>query len=293
MIELLFSPINPADLMEVHGNYAQSALPLTPGAEGVGRVLRCGRNVKGIFPGNIVMPLTRGNWQTYRVLSHKDLIVLPNAIMLQHAAMLRVNPATASLLLSSCKSGDWVAYNAPHSAIGRLIAQFGATAGIHLVAVVRDTQRLQQLLDLGVSAALLDDYSLGAKMRQLTEGRGVRLALDCVAGPASARLASGIAVGGTLCVYGHLSGEDCRIPSRQLTFGQIQVNGFNLGRTIGSMTWQSVHQMYAELAANIAAGKLQLPVTAIYPLTSLKEAMSVAKQSVGAKILIAPSPIDI
>ncbi len=53
-----------------------------------------------------------------------DAIPLPAGIDLRQAAMVRINPPTAQLMLSDfvdLKPGDWVIQNVANSAVGRLL----------------------------------------------------------------------------------------------------------------------------------------------------------------------------
>ncbi|MFP3745252.1 zinc-dependent alcohol dehydrogenase family protein [Achromobacter sp. SIMBA_011] len=288
LLQMLFSPVNPADLLEIDGSYANSRLPLTPGAEGVGQVVACGPEVKSLAVGDLVVPLPRGNWQTYRTLDESALIPLPKGVNLTEAAMLRVNPATAHLLLADRSPGDWVAYNAPNSSVGRLLAALGKSAKLNMVAVARDPQAAAALAQVGV-AACTTGPTLPDELRQLSAGQGVDLALDCVAGPDSAWLTRSLRVGGTLRVYGHLSGKDCAIPSRQLTFGKVQVHGFNLGQALSQLSFNAVRKLYGELAEQLVQRKLPMPDCTIYPLTSIEAALSAARTSNKSKVLIALS----
>lgn len=290
-VELLGSPVNPADRLEIAGSYSGTRLPFTPGAEGAGRVVACGPGARQIKTGDLVLHLTRGNWQRFRRVRESDVLRLPSTLDAMQASMLRVNPATASLLLTdvlALKAGDSVAFNAANSSVGRLLATLGSSMGLRMLAIVRGENRADLSHAHGVREVLVDDEHLAARLRDLTRGAGVRLALDCVAGPASAKLAEGLADGGTLCVYGHLSGEACYVPSRRLTFGQIQVQGFNLGHALARRNRAELTAFYEGLAHRVSQGELHTPIAAIYPLARMEEALAHAENASGAKVLLSP-----
>lgn len=101
IIEVLYSPVNPSDLLLANGTYPiQPELPSVIGGEGVGRVASIGTDVSGVKHGDIVtIPFGTFAWSEKVVAKATDLIILPPNIDLQQAAMLSINPPTAVLLL--------------------------------------------------------------------------------------------------------------------------------------------------------------------------------------------------
>src|SRR5216110_529534 len=110
VFDVLAFPINPADLSFCRGNYRLTPnLPATPGAECVGRVTAVGAGVGDIRVGDLVSNMQRENWTQRRRIKAEDAIPLPAGLDLAQAAMLRINPATAQLLLEDhvdLKAGD-------------------------------------------------------------------------------------------------------------------------------------------------------------------------------------------
>ena len=123
VFDVLAFPINPADLSFCRGNYRlHPPLPATPGAECVGRVSAVGTGVTDIKPGDLIINLERENWTQRRRVRARDAIPIPSGLDLRQAAMLRINPATAQLLLEdhvALNPGDWVIQNVANSAVGR------------------------------------------------------------------------------------------------------------------------------------------------------------------------------
>src|SRR5690348_13403173 len=134
VFDVLAFPINPADLSFCRGNYRLTpALPATPGAECVGRVTAVGPGVADIRPGDLVSNMQRENWTQRRRIKAEDAIPLPAGLDLAQAAMLRINPATAQLLLEdhiNLKPGDWVIQDAANSAVGRHMIVLAKARGI-------------------------------------------------------------------------------------------------------------------------------------------------------------------
>ncbi len=101
VFDVLAFPINPADLSMCRGTYRlRPALPAGIGAECVGRVAAVGAGVTHVRPGDRVINLQRENWTQRRRVKGDDVIPVPAGLDDLQAAMLRINPPTALLLLT-------------------------------------------------------------------------------------------------------------------------------------------------------------------------------------------------
>src|SRR5256885_13914076 len=212
VFEVLAFPINPADISFCRGTYRlKPELPATPGAECVGRVTAVGAGVTHVKPGELVINLQRENWTQRRRVKADDVIAVSAGIDIQQAAMLRINPATALLLLTDVvdlKPGDWVIQNVANSAVGRLVIRLARARGVRTMNVVRRDSLFTELRTLGADASVVDGPDLAEAVKAQTRGAPIRLGLDAVSGPATARLSACVGEGGVICNYGSMSGGD-------------------------------------------------------------------------------------
>src|SRR3989441_7676285 len=159
VFDVLAFPINPADVSFCRGTYRlKPPLPATPGAECVGRVAAVGAGVSGVKPGDLVINLQRENWAQQRRVKADDVIAAAPGIHIQQAAMLRINPATALLLLTDVvdlKPGDWIVQNVANSAVGRLLIRLAGPRGVKTMNVVRRGSLFGELKALGADAAVV------------------------------------------------------------------------------------------------------------------------------------------
>src|SRR5258705_9299481 len=179
VFDVLAFPINPADLSMCRGNYRlRPPLPATPGAECVGRVAAVGIGVGGIKPGDIVINLQRENWTQRRRIDAKDAIPLPAGLDLDQAAMLRINPATALLLLEdhvAPKPGGWVIQNVANSAVGRHLIVVAEQKGLRTANGVRRDDVAAELTSLGADGGLVDGDDLPARAHDAVRRPPTRL----------------------------------------------------------------------------------------------------------------------
>jgi NADPH:quinone reductase-like Zn-dependent oxidoreductase len=294
VFDVLAFPINPADIGFCRGGYRlRPPLPATPGAECVGRVTEVGAGVTHVVPGDLVINLQRENWAQRRRVPGTEAIRLPPGTDLQQAAMVRINPPTALLLLSDyvdLAPGEWVIQNVANSAVGRLVIQLARRRGLRTLNVVRRASLFGELSALGADACLLDGPDLAARAAEATGGAKIRLGLDAVSGAATGRIAGCIADEGTVVTYGSMSGEDPQVDRSNFVYRGVNLGGFMLGRVLGRRDAAGIAAIYADLAGAIAEGRLGAKVDHIYPIEQIKTALAHAQQGGrDGKILVTPN----
>jgi len=167
VFDVLAFPINPADISFCRGSYRlRPSLPATPGAEGLGRVIVVGADVTHVKTGDLVINMQRENWAQRRRVKAEDAVPIPPGLDLAQAAMLRINPPTALLLLEdhvALKPGEWVIQNVANSAVGRQVIVLANARSVRTVNVVRRDDVAGELRDLGADAVVKDSPDLAAR----------------------------------------------------------------------------------------------------------------------------------
>ena len=294
VIEVDAFPINPADLLTMTGTYAvRPTLPATLGAECVGRIVAVGSGVRDLRVGERVINLGRDNWCQRRKVPATQALKVPADADLLQLAMLKVNPATALLMLQSYVSlqpGDWVIQDAANSGVGTNLIRLAKGDGIRTVNVVRRAALVEPLTAIGADAVVVDGDDLAARVQQATGGAPIRLAIDAIGGAIVLRLADCLAEGGTVVNYGLLSGEPCQLGAHHTIFKGITLTGFWLQKALTSMPRPDLQALYADLAGRVASGALRVEVEATYPIEEIKAALAHAeREGRRGKILVTPN----
>jgi NADPH:quinone reductase-like Zn-dependent oxidoreductase len=294
VFDVLAFPINPADISFCKGTYRlKPPLPATPGAECIGRVTAVGASVSHVKPGDLVITLQRENWAQRRRVNGDDVITVPAGLELRQAAMLRINPPTALLLLTDIvdlKAGEWVIQNVANSAVGRLVIRLARARGLRTMNVVRRESLFAELTALGADACVVDGADLAETVKANTGGAPIRLGLDAVSGRATARLSACLGDGGVVCNYGSMSGEDPVMSRSALIAGGQTLVGFILGRGLARRSLEEVRAIYADLGQQILTGSLSAPVEKVYSIEAIKAALLHAQRGErSGKILVAPN----
>lgn len=285
LLRMRAMPINPSDLFTIRGQYGRlPRLPATPGMEGAGVVESLGPGVRGLKVGQLVAPLgVGGTWQEYLVADAAALLPVPAELSERQAAMLLVNPTTAWLLLHEelrAQPGEWLIQNAANSAVGRHVIQLARRAGVRTINLVRRRALIDELRDEGADAVLCeDDPDLDAQIAALAGPKGPRHALDSVAGPSGSRLARALGPGGTMVVFGAISGQPLTIDPGALLFRGASVRGWWLTHWFRTAAPAQVSALFDAILPLVADGTLHAPVAGEYRLEDVCAAVREAAGS--------------
>jgi NADPH:quinone reductase-like Zn-dependent oxidoreductase len=299
LVGMVAMAINPADILKIEGRYGASPppLPAIPGSDGVGRVIAVGEGVDHLSVGDMVMPLAGPMWVERMRTPATAVVKLPADVDPLQAAMLKVNPATARLMLSEIVAlapGDWLIQNAANSAVGLLVARFAREKGIHTVNIVRRLAAGRAVSEAGGDVIIVHDGStaqaLAREVAASTKGAEIKLGLDAVGGPGTNALAHALAEGGRIASYGMMSGRPCEIDPEQLVFRGITLTGFWLAEWFQRADQQEIGAVFADLVAGLTAGGIASPVEAVYPLSEGRGGvLHAARGARSGKILLTTS----
>lgn len=291
VVDIEAFPINVSDLATLSGHYGTLPhLPSTIGTEAIGRISQCGTSVRGLEPGDRVVLLANNNWceqrkvplaTVHKVDKHADPLQL---------SMLKVNPATAYMLLKDYQSlmeGDWIIQNAPLSSVGQCVIQIAKQMGVRTVNVVRRAETTAKILALGGGVVVEDGPDLSQRVSDLIGSNAIRLALDAVAGPGVNRLAECLVEGSPIINYGMLSTEACVLSAEQTIFRNITLRGFWLSKLLSRMPQAKRIELLDTLASMVTSGKLHMEVDSVFPLEEIGAALQRAEQGArNGKVLV-------
>ena len=294
LVDVLACPINPADVLNIEGRYGVTPnLPARLGAECVARVKKVGSAVDDFKEGDIVLPLDRENWVQQKIVSDKNLILLPSNVDPLQLSMLKVNPATAYLMLKkyvSLKEGDWLIQDAANSGVGHCIISLAKLEGIKTINVVRRKGLADELKNIGANIVLEDSENLAEEVRDLTNAANIKLAIDAVGGNQVLRLGDCLAEEATILNYGLLSGKNIEMTSYQTVFKRLILTGFWLVPWLQNMSREKVFELYNHLAALIDKNILYVPIEKTYNLEEIRKAVAhSAGYNRSGKIILTPN----
>ena len=153
--------------------------------------------------------------------------------------------------------------------------------GLRTVNIVRRQELVDELKAIGGDVVVVDSPDVAARIREAVGQDDLHLALDGVSGPATGVLASTLSPGGTLVSFAAMSEAPMSMSPLDVIFKPITMRGFWMGHPEYAA---KIPPALKQAAAMIASGLVHAPVAAVYPLSSIKEAVAHAQR--GGKVLL-------
>jgi NADPH:quinone reductase-like Zn-dependent oxidoreductase len=222
-----------------------------------------------------------GNWAQYAVIPAIHAVAVPSDLPLEQVACFFVNPATVLVMarhVLRIRNGEWLLQTAAGSALGRMMIRLARHDGFRTINVVRRQETAEQLRALGADAVIdTSSESLEQRVKQLTDGKGVRHAIDAVGGATGSEVVRCLGTGGRLLLYGTLSMEPLQFDQRILIAGSKCVEGFWLS------DWSRAHPLrmvglFRSIARLIRKGVLTSEIAETLPLDQVTTAVNKAVQ---------------
>ncbi len=291
-IKVRAAPINPSDIMFVQNLYGiRPQLPSSAGFEGMGVIDAVGDGVQ-MEVGTRVSFTGLGAWSEYTIAHHRSVIPVPDAIPDEMAAQLFVNPFTAYAMVQEANvpEGGWLMLTAAGSAYGKMVIQICKMRGINTIGTVRRNDINDELKELGLTEIInTETENMTARVKQITDGNGVSCVLDAVGGHTATEALTCLAKGGTIMIFGLLSGQNPEINAGLLIFRELTIKGFWLTDWMRQADAKSRQDVAKNVIGLLASGKFQLPVEATYSLDQIAEAVEHAdRPGRWGKVLVKP-----
>ena len=271
-------------------------LPFGIGMEGAGVVEAVGAEVAHLQLGDRVAYASAptGAYCTARLLPAKCVVRLPQAIDFSQGAAVMLKGMTVQYLLrktlpqGGLLPGDFVLFHAAAGGVGLIACQWAAALGLQLIGTAGGPRKCALALENG--AAYMIDYlseDVVARVRQITQGRGVKVVYDSVGRDMFERSLDCLKPFGLMVSFGNASG-----PVAPVDLGLLSSKG-SLHLTRPTLfahlaTRESTQAMADELFALVLDGRLKLHIERQYALADAASAHRdlEARKTVGSLLLI-------
>jgi NADPH2:quinone reductase len=276
-VKIIKSPINPSDISFIRGNYNPKARPpLVPGFEGVAVVLNMGNEVKDFKIGDRVAFFSElgGAWQETTIVHDYSCVPVSTNLPLDQAAQLTLNPMTAYGLITQLKiphgSNEFLLQTAAGSTVGRFVIQLSKILGFKTINLVRREEQVKEIKDLGGDYVYCSSQDFPSKVLEITQGKGVKYAIDCVGGDMIQKMCECMGVGGRILDYGALSGKPNTFDSSLMLQKNLIIEGFHIRFHLASQDGQNTVSSVIKL---FETGKLVAPTFREYDVSNFQEAI--------------------
>ncbi len=271
--------VNFPDTLIIQGTYQfKPELPFSPGGEVAGVVEALGEGVTGCAVGDrVIATHTWGGYAEEMVTEAARLIPMPPDMDFNTAAAFTLTYGTSHHALkdrAQIQPGETLLVLGAAGGVGLAAVELGKAMGARVIAAASSDEKLALCVAHGADEAI--NYSrddLRARIKALTDGRGVDVVYDPVGGDFSEPALRSMAWNGRFLVVGFAAG---RIPSVPLNLPLLKGCSI-VGVFWGAFTRHSPQRNAAnlqELMAWFAEGKLKPHVSAVYPLARAADALN-------------------
>ena len=288
LIRVAYAGVNRPDVIQRQGNYPPppGASPI-PGLEISGEIVALGADVTTLMVGQLVCALVSGGgYAEYCLAEAGHCLPLPAGLSLAEAAAL---PETLFTVWHNvfergfAREGEAILVHGGTSGIGSMAILLGKLFGLTVIVTCGGADKCAQALAIGAAHAI--DYKARdfvEEVRRITEGRGVHLVLDMVAGDYVARNLKCLAEDGrhvTIAVQGGAKAE--------VNMAVVMSRRYTLtGSTLRPRSVQFKTLLADEIARNawplVAEGKLRPVMDIAFPLAAAADAH--ARMEAGAHV---------
>ncbi len=284
--------VNFADTLMIRGEYqVRPPHPFSPGLEVAGDVIECAPGVSRSKLGDRVMSTVHyGGFAEQVIADQADVHVIPDAMDFVTAAAFPVVYGTSHIGLKDklvLQPGETLLVNGAAGGVGLTAVEIGKKLGATVIATAGGAEKLAVAKQYG--ADHLIDYrseDIRARVKALTEGRGVDAVFDPVGGSAFDASLRAVTQRGRILVVGFASGTVPQIPANLLLVKNISVIGYYWGAH-RFLDPQLVDRSFAELLDWYQDGALKPHVSKTYDLAEVADALAdlTGRRSTGKLVL--------
>lgn len=209
VIRLKAAGLNRGEFIHGHGLHkVGSAKP--SGFEGAGEVTAVGAGITRFKVGDAVMGRTHTGFSEYSILSDGEALPKPAALSWEEAAGASLAQWVAYDMVAEGEvvSGDWVLVTGISSGVGVGVLQIAKARGAKVIGTSGSAQKLERLKAHGLDAGIV---ARGGGFRdevlRLTDGKGVKLAVNNVGGTAFPDALGSLGYRGRIGIVGYVDGS--------------------------------------------------------------------------------------
>jgi NADPH:quinone reductase-like Zn-dependent oxidoreductase len=231
--------LNRAEVLFREGRYLeQPTAAARIGYEASGMVEAVGEGVDKSWIGRKVSTIPAFAMSKHGV--YGEHAVVPVAAIAEYPAKFSPIEATAIWMqyltaygaligLAKIAKGDFVIVSAASSSVGLAAIEILKAEGAISIATTRSGKKAQQLLEAGADHVVAtEEEDFVARVKEITTGKGARVAFDPVAGPFLTLLAKAASMHGVIIEYGALSLAVTPFPLQLALGKQLTIYGYTL-----------------------------------------------------------------
>jgi NADPH2:quinone reductase len=294
LVNVVATSLNFPDVLVVAGTYQiLPERPFVPGKELAGVVISAGEGVTEFVPGDRVAAQLEHGAYAEQVVVPQDLLVrVPDDVEMGEAATAGLPYATAHYALrrrAGLREGETVLVTGATGAVGAAAVQLAKAWGATVIATASDDEGAAIVRAMGADHVLpADPGTLRDRVRELTDGRGVDVAVEAIGGEFFAQVLRSMAWEGRLVVVGFASGDVPLMKVGHVLVKNIAVTGLQVS-DYRDRDPRAFSAVIAEILDLVATGRVRVDIAARFPIEETPKALGlVASRGVRGRIVVEP-----
>ena len=245
-------------------------VPHVIGYLAAGTVAEVGAGVSDRAVGDRLVTLNAaGSHAARRAVPAMSTWPIPDGLDPAAAACIPVAFGTAEECLftaGNLQSGQTVLIHAGAGGVGMAAIQLAKQAGAVVISTASSDEKLERLEEFGLDHGInYASESFVERTRELTDGRGVDVALDSIGGKNLVDSIGVLAYRGTLVSVGLAGRAGSEIEARELWAQNNTLRGVFLGGALLN-EYPRVHALIGDLIGRVAKGELRVAIDRTFPL---------------------------
>ncbi|WP_188914063.1 NADPH:quinone oxidoreductase family protein [Salinarimonas ramus] len=294
LVRVRAAALNFFDTLIIEGRYqVKPDLPFSPAGELCGEIAALGEGVGGWEAGRrVVAYIGHGAARDYAIVPANRLIAAPAGLDDARAAGMSITYGTTLHALAdraAIRPGETLCVLGAAGGTGLAAVEVGKALGARVIACASSPDKLALAREAGADETV--DYSredLKARLKALTDGRGVDVVYDPVGGDLAEPALRAIAWEGRYLVIGFAGGAIPKIPSNLVLLKGCDVRGVFWGAFLEREPARHAANM-ERLMGWAADGTIRVSIDATYPLTQAAEALGrIASREARGKLVLVP-----
>lgn len=295
LIKVEACSVNFSDIKTRRGSKGNGKVPYVPGIDAAGIITEVGENVYGLTAGQRVIAFPKGGaYAEYAVAPANLTFPISEKVDFLTAAAAPIASFTAYQLLADVariQAGETVLVHAAGGGVGTTAIQLAKLLGAgKVIGTVSKDEKAAVVLEAGADHVInrsAEDFA--KKTLEFTNGAGVDIVLDSIAGDVPEKSLDCLAMFGRIVHFGNAGGKSGLIQTKELHASCRSVRGFSFG-TVRKHKPELVQPVASQIIRYLEEERLNMMVGHTYKLADAAKshALIEERKSKGKIVLIPP-----
>ncbi len=285
LVRVAAAGVNRPDVLQRQGKYPVPAGASTfPGLEVAGRVAAAGKDVTRWKPGDNVMALTHGGGYAEYCSVHEDhCLPVPKPFSMTEAAAIPETFFTVwynVFMRCHLTTGETFLVHGGSSGIGTTAIQLARTFDCKVITTAGSDEKCRFCERLGADKAInyrTEDWQ--RVVRDYTEGRGVDVLLDMVAGPYMQKNLDSMAREGRYVIIAFLQGPSAELNMRVVLGQRLTITGSTLRPQTTEEKASIANAVARSVLPLLESGEVRPVIDSTFPLADAAAAHELMESS--------------